>query len=206
MTLGASGSINQKLNATKDELRETYVFDEVQGNVRLDSVADHRDVDGKLLLPGSLTVGFVLDRSPKLKEAGWMIGVDFSKQNWDDYRFYGLKDSVRNTWEMRIGTQLRPAPKKNYFSNVSYRAGFFVGDDYVRVGDKMSHYGISFGLGLPLASYRTAYASANQVTLINLAFEYGKRGNNSNLLRENTFRISAGFSLSDFWFSKRKYE
>ena len=46
----------------------------------------------------------------------------------------------------------------------------------------------------------------NQATFINLAIEYVKRGNNDNQLKENLFRFSLGFSLSDIWFIKRKYE
>ena len=76
----------------------------------------------------------------------------------------------------------------------------------INVKNKLSQYGITFGLGLPVANYRSSYASANQATLVNVAFEYSKRGNNNNLLRENMFRVSIGFSLSDFWFIKHKYE
>ena len=50
-----------------------------------------------------------------------------------------------------------------------------------------------------------SYAYTNQFTFINLGFEYGKRGNNTNLLRENMFRITVGFTLSDLWFIKKKY-
>ena len=42
--------------------------------------------------------------------------------------------------------------------------------------------------------------------MVNLAFEYGKRGNDDNLLKENLFRISVGFNFTDLWFGKRKYE
>ena len=107
---------------------------------------------------------------------------------------------------MHVGTQLRPVSKRNYFSNVAYRAGFFLGPDYIKVKGKLSQIGISLGLGLPVANFRSSYASANQATLINIAFEYGKRGNNNNLLRENTFRFSLGFSLSDLWFGKKKFD
>jgi hypothetical protein len=72
------------------------------------------------------------------------------------------------------------------------------------VDQKLSQFGVSFGMGLPIVNYNRL--SPGQATLINLAFEYGKRGNNNNLLRENTFRFSLGFSLSDFWFVKRKYD
>ncbi|MCH5690974.1 hypothetical protein LWM68_46145 [Niabella sp. W65] len=45
-----------------------------------------------------------------------------------------------------------------------------------------------------------------QASMINLSFEYIKRGNNSNILRENLYRLSVGFSLTDLWFGgKTKY-
>ncbi|MES1197986.1 MAG: hypothetical protein ABUL41_01790 [Chitinophagaceae bacterium] len=203
MTLGAYGNLSREIKATKDVLRETYVFDATSGDTRLDSVNDNRNIKGKLIYPSSYTIGFVIQKMPQAKEAGWLIGVDFMQQNWDKYRFFGETDLVQNSWKLRIGTELRPIATRNYLSNVSYRAGFSIGPDYVNIGQKLSQFGVSLGMGLPLKISRQA---PNQATLINVALEYGKRGNNNNLLRENTFRFSLGFSLSDFWFIKRKYE
>jgi hypothetical protein len=58
-------------------------------------------------------------------------------------------------------------------------------------------------MGLPLRNYNR---QNEQYTLINLAFEFIKRGGNDNVLKENLFRLSAGFSLSDLWFTKRRYD
>ncbi|MEO7923522.1 MAG: hypothetical protein ABIR30_07580 [Chitinophagaceae bacterium] len=204
LTTGVYGSLGHKLNATQDILRETFVFDDNLGEVRLDSVSDRRDIKGKIMLPTTYTIGFLLQKpSVPNKESGWLLGLDFEQQNWDQYRLYGQKDSVRNKWELRVGGQLNPAPKRNYFSNVSYRAGFFLGPDYIKVGQKMSQFGGSFGLGLPIRQSRQA---PNQVTIVNVAFEYSKRGNNDNLLKESMFKFTLGFSLSDYWFIKRKYD
>jgi hypothetical protein len=204
LTLGAYGSWGQNLDASQDILRETYLFDESIGNVRLDSVSDRKDLKGVLHLPLSYTVGFVVQKMAVTnKESGWMLGADFSRQQWDQYRFYGQRDSVKNKWEGRIGGQYNPVPKANYFSNVSYRAGFSFGPDYIKVGQPLSQFSASFGLGLPIALSRQAL---NQITIINMSFEYMKRGNNDNLLKESQFRFSLGFSLSDFWFIKRKYD
>ncbi len=204
LNIGAFGNWGQKINATRDVVRETFYFDDNSGNLRLDSVSDIRNIKGKINIPTSYTVGFVVQKSAVVnKEGGWLIGVDYSQQNWDEYRIYDQVDSVRNTWQVKVGTQLNPVPKRNYFSNVAYRFGFFMGPDYVKVNKEMMQYGASFGLGLPVALSRQA---PNQVTLVNMAFEYGKRGNNDNLLKENMFRFSLGFSLSDFWFIKRKYD
>jgi hypothetical protein len=206
LTIGAFGNWKQKIKTSQDIIRETFVFDEALGEIRLDSVYENNDNRGELIYPSSFTVGFIVDRMPVPKKGGWLIGVDFTSQNWDQYRFYGQKDSVKSNWELRMGGQFRPAAKRNYLSNVAYRAGFFTGPDYIKIGQKMTQYGFSFGLGLPVANYRSSYSSANQATIINLALEYSKRGDNNNLLRENMFRLSLGFSLSDFWFIKRKYD
>lgn len=203
LTLGAYGNLTRDLKARKDILRETFIYDATLGDTRLDSVSDQRNLKGTLIYPSSYTIGFVLQKFPDTKKGGWLIGVDFVQQNWDKYRFFGEPDLVMNKWELRIGTELRPAPTRNYLSNVSYRFGFFTGPDYIKVDQKLPQFGVSMGMGLPLKISRQA---PNQATLINFALEYGKRGNNNNLLRENTFRFSLGLSLSDFWFIKQKYE
>lgn len=203
LTLGAYGAWSQQMNARQDILRETFIYDPNLGDVRLDSVSDSRDVKGKITLPSSYTFGFTVQKfAVQNKEGGWLFGADFEQQNWDKYRIYGQKDSVQNKWELRVGAQFSPVPKRNYFSNVVYRVGFFTGPDYIRVGQKLNQMGASFGLGLPISGGR----QTSQFTLINMAFEYIKRGNNDNLLKENLFRISIGFSLSDIWFVKRKYD
>lgn len=204
LTIGAFGNISPNVNARQDRIRETYVYNDNSGNLRLDSISDTRDVKGTIVMPASFTIGAMYQKfAVQGKEGGFIFGVDFSQQNWSDYRIYGQADSLRNKWEIRTGFQLNPVPKRNYFSNVSYRFGFFFGPDYIKVGNKLPQIGGSFGLGLPMTVSRQA---PNQATLINLAFEYIRRGTQDNILRENMFRFSLGFSLSDIWFMKRKYE
>jgi hypothetical protein len=205
LTLGAYGNFKRELEASQDIVRETYYQDQVSGDLRLDSVSEQKNIAGSVVYPSSFTLGFIIEsKQPDLKKTGWLIGMDFVQTSWKDYRFYGMMDSVRNNWELRIGGQLRPAFQKNYFSRLTYRAGFFIGPDYIKLNENLPQYGFTFGMGIPLINYNRL--SPNQATFINLAFEYAKRGNNQNLLRENLFRISAGFSLSDFWFIKRKYD
>ncbi len=204
LTLGAYGNWGQNINASQDILRETFFFDINSGDVRLDSVSDQRNVQGKLRMPLNYTVGFQFQKfAVSTKESGWILGVDFTQQKWDEYRFYGQLDSVQNKWEVKVGGQFNPIPKRNYFSNVAYRAGVSFGPDYIKVGQPLNQVTASFGLGLPVALSRQA---PNQLTIVNLAFEYIKRGNNTNLLKENMFRFSVGFSLSDYWFVKRRYD
>ena len=206
LTLGAYGNVKQQLNATQDIVRETFFYDPTNGNTRLDSVYEQNGVKGTIEYPASFTAGATLQRVPTNKNGGYLISVDFNRSNWADYRSYGQPDSLRNTWQLHVGGELRPsldAARKSYFGNVAYRAGFFMGPDYVRVNGDLPQFGATLGLGLPLRNFNRLN---NQITVINVAFEYIKRGNNDNKLKENLFRMSVGFSLSDLWFAKKKYE
>jgi hypothetical protein len=204
LTIGAFGQLGQTASASQDLLRETFFYDQSQGQLRLDSISDLRDVKGTIELPASFTTGFVLQKfAVPNKEGGWMVGIDYSAQPWSEYRFYGKADSLQDKWELRLGAQISPVPQRSYFTNVSYRFGLFLGPDYIKVGESLPQFGASLGLGLPVGISRQA---PNQVTFVNLAIEYARRGNKNSVLQENLFRISLGFSLSDIWFIKRQYD
>lgn len=205
LRLGAYGNLKQDITAEQDILRQTFTRTQ-SGDVQLDSVYEQKGVKGKIIYPSGYGLGFVLEKSDRKNSryGGWLIGADLVQNNWNDYRFYGVSDSVQNSWEFRIGGQIRPEPKKNYFSNVSYRAGVVIGRDYIHVENKLPVWGLSFGMGLPIANYSNL--ARNQASIINVSLEYTRRGNNDNLLKENIFRVSVGLSFSDLWFVRPKYE
>jgi hypothetical protein len=206
LTIGAFGSLKNKLNAKQDIIRETYFYDETSGNVRLDSVSEQLDIKGKIDYPSSFTAGFILEKYIDFdaKTGGWLIGIDYEATKWSDYTFYGQKDpTVKDSWKLKVGAQLRPFPKKNYFSNVAYRAGAFIGSDYIYVQKELPLFGVSVGMGLPIVN--TARLN-NAQSILNVSLEFIKRGNNDNLLKENQFRLSFGMALTDIWFVKKKYE
>lgn len=208
MGIGAFGNVKQNIKTSSEIINETFVYDATTGYQRKDSISELTKADGSFDYPMSLTGGFILQK-PQINptaDAGWLIGLDFTHTNWSAYRINGAADpDLRSNWQAKLGAELNPVRKKNYFSLVSYRMGFFTGPDYVYVRNTaMPTYGISFGMGLPLINYNGAMARY-QASVLNLAFEYVKRGNNKNLISENLFRISAGFSLSDLWFIKRRY-
>lgn len=203
LRLGVAGNWQQDLNASQDILRETFVRNADGSNTQLDSVFQQSDVKGKIIYPASYTAGFVLENQTE-KAAGWLLGVDYTQNKWDDFRFFNAADSVRNNGQLRVGGQLRPQPGRAYFSNVAYRVGFFVGPDYINVRQKLPQYGLSFGMGLPIINYNRL--SPNQFSVVNVALEYSRRGNNDNLLKEDLFRISVGLNFSDVWFRKPRYD
>lgn len=204
LTLGVYGNAQNTLSGSQDIIRETFTRTADGGDIRIDSVRVQEDIRGEVIYPSTIGAGILYEKAPTMQQGGWLIGVDYIKTNWDDFRFFGKTDNVQSTGEVRIGGQIRPKPTTNYWSNVSYRAGVSFGDDYITVQRPLSQFGMSVGFGLPLANF--SRIGQTQFSIINVAMEYNKRGNNDNLLKENLFRLSLGLSLSDLWFIKRRYD
>jgi len=202
LRLGVSGNLKQTITGTQDRLVQTFTRGNAGEELRVDSVYENNGVKGKITYPSSYKAGFVLQRT-NTNNSGWLIGVDYTTNKWSEYTFFGQTDSVKDNWMLNVGTQFNPRPRTNYFSNVTYRFGFFAGKDYIQLQNKLPVYGASFGMALPVRPSRFA---PGQFTAFNLGFEYMKRGNNNNLLKENLFRVSLGLNLTDLWFGKKKYE
>lgn len=199
--IGAYGNLQQEYSASQNILRETFVYNQVSGNPdRLDSVYEKSDQRGTISLPSAVGFGLAIEKTH------WMAGADFEMTDWDNYSFYGQKDLVKKNWIAKVGFQLFPATteSKKYFDFVKYRGGFYFGPDYIIAGKKLPQYGISAGAGFPLKLKRSFYET--QYSVMNVAVEYNSRGNKSNNISESILRISLGFSLSDIWFRRYKYD
>jgi len=198
LRLAATGSLQRTYKAHRDVTVETFNYDVNGAVIPVDSVYTTNNEPGKLVYPSSYSFGFMLET-----EYRWMMGAEFRKSKWGDYRFFGEPDPLRDAWTINVGGQWTPdfTKQRNYFSRVSYRLGFYFGKDAVKVDNDIPVVAITGGLALPIR--KSAYT--NQMTVINTTFEVGRRGNNSNELKENFFRIGLGLALSDLWFQKKKY-
>jgi hypothetical protein len=196
--LGAYGNAQQKIKGNEDVIRETFDVSST-GVTKIDSVYIANSNDN-IDYPTSYGIGCMIDKADS-----WMIGADFSATQWSRYKFFNTADQLQNSWMIKIGGQLTPnlLTAKNYWSRVTYRLGFNYGLDYIKINNtNLNVLTASTGLGLPVKTNRFS----SQYTNINLGLEFGARGNSSNLLKENIFRVTLGFTLSDLWFVKRKYD
>jgi hypothetical protein len=200
--LGAAGNWKQTINGSQDKMVQTFSVGSNGETLPIDSVYQQTGIKGEIIYPSNYTAGFTFNNY-KGDGRGFLFGVDYSIGKWSEYRFFGQPDSVQDSWKIQAGGQINPKPGNAYFSRVSYRFGFSLGTDYIKVQEKLPLFGATFGMALPIRSSRLA---PNQFNAVNLSFEFLKRGNGDNLLKENMFRLSAGFSFTDLWFIKRKYE
>lgn len=208
LRFGATTTLSQKLSATQDVHRQTFT-QSTTGDITIDSVYAATDIKGKVELPSTYTGGITLHKTTAnargLFEL-WSIGAEYTTTQWSRYRFYNQADPLVNSWQLRVGGQFSPDPvnARNYWSNVNYRAGIYFGKDYVNADGKgLKQLGISLGAGLPVKKWR---AYDYQYTVINTAFQFGKRGSGVNNITENFFQFTFGLSLSDLWFQKHKYD
>jgi hypothetical protein len=208
LTLGATALFKQTFNSSQDLVRETFEYNNAGGTVTMDSVYT-TSVDGiKMVIPATYTFGAMLHEAKT--QSGfttdrWTLGAEFELSKWSQYRFNGAADRLTDNWQFRMGGQILPSLNKiDLLGRSTYRFGFSFGKDYINAdGNGLKTYSGTLGLGIPIK--RWSFYS-NQFTTINVAAEYGKRGSKVNNVTENFFRLSVGFSLSDVWFVKRKYD
>ncbi len=204
LTLGAYGTLQQKLSATRNYIDETFGYDGNGGIISIDTVNYKNDEDGTVKLPATYGLGFTYANDH------WLIGADFEGSNWSAYRYYGQKDEVENSWVIRAGAQYYPAKENTqtskYWSFVKYRAGFYYGPDYIKLNANRPNYAFTAGASLPLTSIQRIRGDYGFV-LLHAGFEFGSRGNRQSFsVRENYTRISIGISMNARWFQKRSYD
>jgi hypothetical protein len=209
ISYGATATLDQKLSGKQDILRETGNFS-ATAETPIDTVALSSNMAGKINLPAIYTAGIAFHKkevSNKGTYDQWVVGIEFDKADWKtNYSFYGQPDALSNAYVTRVGVQYCPSSfdVENYWSTVVYRAGFSVGKDYIDVDQKgLKTSSFSIGMGLPVRKYRSY---DYQFSLLNLALQFGKRGTNVNNYQESYFQFTVGYSLSDIWFNKRKYD
>lgn len=210
LRIGGSGTFEQELKASTDTIRETFDYDPTTGISRVDSVHTVEGIKGTVNVPMTYNVGFLLTKklmgSSESGVTKWSIGVDYSAGRWTDFRFYGRSsDRVIDNYMLRVGGEFVPSLFSNkLLSRTIYRVGLYTGKDYINAdGNQYKVRALTFGFGFNLKKWSNY---DNQSTFINTAFEIGKRGSDVNNVTENFFKLSVGFSLSDLWFSKRRYD
>jgi hypothetical protein len=201
LRFGAYGTLQKAYNASKDELVETYDYNvQTTDEQTIDTVSYISGQKGKVQLPATFGAGVTYSNDHLL------IGADYETTKWDNYRYFGQKDLVKDSWNAKIGLQYLPASPgaTGYFNYVKYRAGFSFGQDYIAVDHSLPVYTISFGAAFPMKLKHSFYD--HQYSIMNFSFEYGNRGNDQNNITENLYKVSLGFSLSDIWFLRQKYQ
>lgn len=204
LRLGVTANLGQNLRAKRDNVNETFLYSPQDGSViSIDTVNFSKDQAGTIKLPASFSGGFTYTN------AHWLFGADVEYTSWSQYRYFNAKDAVQDNVTFRMGAQYYPArvntPSNKYWSFVKYRAGFYYGNDYIKLNTNRPAYGFTFGAGLPLTSFRRL--RLGEFVTLNAGAEAGQHGNKNNLgIRETILRFNFGIAMTAAWFQKRKYD
>jgi len=205
---GATVKLGNDLNTTGNEYLYSLIGSVVNDLVRDTIYAN--EISGKYKLPMKSIMGIGLGKHDK-----WHVGLEY--QNQDALQPEGFTNITNSSYNYEKSNRISLGgfylPKINsissYWERVTYRAGLRfekiglavdgagTGADFTSIDD----FGMSFGLGLPL----------KQLSTVNLALEYGKRGTTSNnLIEENYLNVRLSLSLTasgqQGWFRKRKID
>ncbi|MBL4725053.1 MAG: hypothetical protein JKY73_06780 [Lutibacter sp.] len=200
LNLGASFDLDNTVESSGNEYLYSVSFGSFESP--RDTILNAKSV-GELKSPLKTTLGAGIGSKNK-----WFAGVDYSFQNALEISGKGFSSSSKITYDKysRVSIGGFYTPKFNsinsYWERVTYRAGLKFektgllvdasgnGNNFTAIDD----FGISFGIGLPLSQ---------QLSNINLGFEFGKRGKTNNgLVQENYFNFRLSLSLNDKWFKK----
>lgn len=198
--LGGSFGLENEIETKGNEY--LYSVDLIASRIPSDTILNQESV-GKLIQPLKSSLGVGVG-----KENKWFAGIDYSFQKALELNgtIFNSYSKIRYEDSNKISIGGFYTPKYNsitsYWERVTYRAGLKMektgllvngnssGSDFTAIDD----FGISFGVGLPVS---------NQLSNLNVGFEFGKRGKiTNNLVQENYINVRLSLSLNDKWFRK----
>ena len=200
-TLSAGVTYNQKINLKG---AQTVYIRSLEGNednvtgaeYLIDTVFYDKNDDAKLTMPQGFGVGVSLHKNNR-----WTLGADFNWDQWSAFRRNGADEKLQDAWRVAVGGEYYPTSSSvsNYRTKMTYRLGGYFEQTFLNInGQSINKIGVTAGVTLPMP---------RSLSKAVLGLEIGKCGTKSaNLIQENYVKLSAGISINERWFLKRKYK
>ena len=199
LVVGATYRPEKSMSAERSTLTRSLQGTISNVDVFLDTIAYSGQQEGDVLMPAGYGAGISIS-----KRNHWLVGLDYSLDEWGNFKSFGVKDSLVNSHSIQFGGQIIPdANGLSYYKRIDYRWGLNYNISNLELSDEhLTGFGITFGFGLPLRGV----AVRGSRSMINFGAEYGRFGTqNKNLIREEYFNVFVGVSIYEWWFFKRRY-
>ena len=146
-------------------------------------------------LPEFIGIGINLSDSKK-----WSIGADYLYQDWSMNS--SVSSNLYYTKQHRLSAGVQYSPNQqvalNIFERMHYRMGISVENSYLKIKNQNPLlFRTTLGTGIPLKK--------KSMINVSLIWEEDNAYGNS-IISTSTFKINLGFSLSETWFMKRKFD
>lgn len=204
LTAGVYGAPPIRLDAFLSEYNEATTTSILDGSpIPVDTaVGSSFGAYDRVMVPGYFGTGLTVGN-----EATWLVGLDFHYENWKNFSSPITNQNMVNDWKVKFGGQIIPKfDGKRFGQRVEYRLGGHLGKSRINLANTaLPDFGMSFGLGLPFK--KRSQQEQRALSKLNLTFELGRLGQNTgNVLKQNYYQLTIGYSLSDVWFIKRKFD
>lgn len=198
-TLGYTINLNNSLNTVYSAVAYNYRVSNGSEFI-VDTVFYTQDSPASVTLPLEQGFGLGFKKGERLH-----LTADYAITNWQDFKYLDNVSNLVQNQRIALGAYFVPEKyamgNGSYFKRINYRLGFSYQTGYIRLQNtNISNYFISAGVGLPVGVGRLS-------SMIHLSAQYGVTGTKNNgLIKENYWRINLGFTFSDKWFQKYRYD
>jgi hypothetical protein len=194
-----SATINLPVNISSERSFETFRV--VNGfNQRVELIDASAGSDGTLKLPLEFNSGVTYYLNPYHS-----FSAEYLFQNWNDSEFsYDLTEQgyYKDRSKVGVGYQYQPfmdQQSSGFFSNFRYSLGATYDDGHLAIaGENIETAMLHAGLTIPSARNRSS---------IDISFNYGVRGTESNsLVKENIWGFKISLNLAEFMFLQQRFQ
>lgn len=200
-SFGAVFSLPTQVSVENDWLAQTYKQVGTYEQIR-DTVLNESGLATTITIPAMYGFGFAFKKDYK-----WMFQADYMTQMWSQASAGNINYGLKNSQRITAGFQLQPklGGRGGYMSAVQYRLGVRWYQTSLELRNvQLTESSVNFGMAFPVP-YRTK--PGEPISRASVNFEYGFRGTTEqNLIREDFFRVTVGFTINDRWFSHFKYD
>jgi long-subunit fatty acid transport protein len=207
LTIGAVYSPKHELSNKYTETLQKY---RVSSSQTIIDASTTFNPDATFALPHSFGIGFTYKYDNRLT-----VGMDYSLQKWssaqpsinETVEDGQISDNFRDTYmykdrsKISVGAEYLPNPMgRSFFAHVKYRVGGYYSTPYYTINGKRAsrEYGVTAGFGLPIPRVRSVLSITGQYARV--------KGLETNMVNQNIFRLSIGFTFNERWFFKRRVE
>lgn len=169
----------------------------------------HYSINNGVELPDMYGAGFTWNHKNQLK-----VGLDYQLQKWGDIStpLYSVTNNIasfslvdnqyKDRHKITLGGEFCKGERyRGIFNRIHYRAGVSYASAYQKINGKdgPKELSASIGFGIPIIN------GYNNRSILNISAQWVNL-NATNMIKENTFRITVGLTFNERWFAKFKVD
>jgi hypothetical protein len=199
-TFGYFMALNNTFKVNYDATVYNYILNGLGQEIIRDTVFSNAEQVGKITLPLEQGFGIGFKKGERVN-----FVADFAITNWSKFYYLDELSNLKDNYRIACGVNFVPekyaAGNGAFFKKLNYRLGASYQTGYINLNNTVvSNYAITAGVGFPVGFGRLS-------SMVNISAQYGQTGTTkNNLIKENYWKINFGFTFSDRWFQKFRYD